>query len=70
MKDCQHKSVTIYYRCIARATYYQPAEYVEFSECDDCGETGDPSDFAEFVEVSDEIEAEKELHGAPSEFYD
>ena len=67
--DCKHESVTVYYRLVAQATRYEPAEYIEFAECDECGKTGDQSDFAD-AEVSDEMEAERTLHGAPSEFYD
>lgn len=69
MDNCLHTSVTIYYRQVACATRYEPAEYVEFAECDDCGKQGDPADFAD-AEVSDTIQAERTLHGVPSEFYD
>ena len=66
---CEHKSVTVYYRLVAIASRYEPAEYIQFAECDDCGETGAPEDFAD-AEISDEIQADETLHGAPSEFYD
>ena len=66
---CNHESVTIYYRLVAIASRYEPAEYIQFAECDECGKTGAPEDFLG-SEISDEIEAEKTLHGAPSEFYD
>jgi hypothetical protein len=66
---CKHKSVTIYYRIVAIASRYEPAEFIQFAECDECGKTGAPEDFPD-SEITDEINAGDSLHGAPSEFYD
>ena len=62
MNDCPHKTVTIYYREVACATYYEPAEYEEIAECDECGARLDPSDVAD-AEVSDTQQVDKYFHG-------
>jgi hypothetical protein len=53
MNNCEHLNVTVYWRLYARATRYEPAEYVGKAHCNDCGEWMEPEDVSEDAERRD-----------------
>lgn len=53
MNNCEHLHVTVTWYLYARATRYEPAEYIGKAHCDDCGEIMEPEDVPEEAERKD-----------------